>query len=111
MKYGTQKYKTPTVKNTQDPQWDCEVEFDVPEGDAKHLNIEVFDHDMIGKDKSLGTLEMDMADLGNMDKDSGYWFPLSGVKSGQVLLVIVTEQEKHLCLVKDQQVLLRGALW
>merc|ERR1712142_166008 len=34
MKYGTQKYKTPTVKNTQDPQWDCEVEFDVPEGDA-----------------------------------------------------------------------------
>jgi len=86
MKYGTQKYKTPTVKNTQDPQWDCEVEFDVPEGDAKNLNIEVFDHDVIGKDKSLGTLEMDMADLGNMDKDSGYWFPLSGVKSGQVLL-------------------------
>eukprot|EP00092_Neocalanus_flemingeri_P025254 GFUD01027386.1.p1 GENE.GFUD01027386.1~~GFUD01027386.1.p1 ORF type:complete len:4003 (+),score=946.67 GFUD01027386.1:1015-12009(+) len=86
IKYGTQKYKTPTAKNTQDPQWDCEVEFDVPEGDAKDLNIEVFDHDKIGKDKSLGKLDMNIADLGNMDKDSGYWFPLTGVKSGQLLL-------------------------
>jgi len=86
IKYGTQKYKTPTVKNSQDPQWDCEVEFDVPEGDSRNLNIEVFDHDKIGKDKSLGKLDMDIADLANMDKDSGSWFPLTGVKSGQILL-------------------------
>merc|ERR1711915_879464 len=86
IKYGTQKYKTPTVKNTLKPQWNCEVEFDYPEKDAKNLNIEVFDHDTIGKDKSLGKLDMDMGDLSNMDENSGYWFPLTGVKSGQVLL-------------------------
>merc|ERR1711874_655699 len=47
LSYGKQTEKTKVVKNSQEPQWNHEVEFDVTEGK---------------------------------------WFPLSGVKSGKVLL-------------------------
>ena len=39
---------------TQEPAWDCEVDFTVPEGEERAVNIEVFDADKFGKDKSLG---------------------------------------------------------
>ena len=86
MKYGTQKYKTPTIKNSQNPRWDCEVEFDFPDGDSSAVNIEVFDEDLLGKDKSLGKVNVDMNDLDNLASPHGQWFPLEGVKLGQVLL-------------------------
>ena len=45
--------------------------------------IEVFDKDKLGKDKSLGKVEISGDDL---DSKEAIWFPLTGVKSGQVLL-------------------------
>ncbi len=39
---------------SQEPVWDCEVDFTVPDGQEKAVNIEVFDADKFGKDKSLG---------------------------------------------------------
>ena len=86
MRHGSQEYKTPTVKNSQDPQWDAEVEFDIPDGDDSKIHIKIFDEDTVGKDKPMGSLDVDLADLANMNPDEGYWFPLEGVKSGQVLL-------------------------
>ena len=50
------------------------------------MTIEVFDSDKIGKDKSLGKLDLDIQDLLNNDDDQGNWYPLQGVKSGQILL-------------------------
>ena len=47
------------------------------------FRIEVFDSDKIGKDKSLGTIEISQEDL---NSDSPQWFPLKGVKSGEILL-------------------------
>ena len=88
IKYGSQKFKTPTVKNSLEPEWDAEVEFDFPEGDEKTIKIEVFDEDKFSPDTSLGTVELSTDDLANMDPESGYWYPLSGpgVKSGEILL-------------------------
>merc|ERR1712013_592310 len=86
LKYATQKYKTPTEKNTQEPKWDYHANFDVPEGDNRNVSIEVFDSDKIGKDKSLGKVELDLAELVNSDSTEGRWYPLVGVKSGKVLL-------------------------
>ena len=46
--------------------------------------IEVFDADKHGKDKSLGTAEISARDLNNSSVPR--WFPLKGVKSGEILL-------------------------
>ena len=43
----------------------------------------MFDSDKIGKDKSLGTIELNPQDL---NEGSPQWFPLKGVKSGEILL-------------------------
>ena len=86
IRHGSQEYKTPTVKNSQDPQWDAEVEFDIPDGEDSKIHIEIFDEDTVGKDKPMGSIDVDLADLANMNPEEGYWFPLEGVKSGQVLL-------------------------
>ena len=43
----------------------------------------MFDKDKVGKDKSLGKVEISMDDL---DTQEPVWFPLKGVKSGEILL-------------------------
>ena len=45
--------------------------------------MEVFDSDKLGKDKSLGKVEISRADLGSNEP---IWIPLKGVKSGEILL-------------------------
>merc|ERR1711881_49413 len=86
LSYGNQAEKTKVVKNTQEPQWNHEAEFDVPDGNSRTFNLEVFDSDKLGRDKSLGKLALDISDILAMDGSEGNWFPLSGVKSGKVLL-------------------------
>merc|ERR1719209_1762766 len=93
VKYGRQQDKTKVMKNTQEPQWNHETEFDVPDGDSRNFNIEVFDSDKLGKDKSLGKLTMDIIDVLDMDGKDGKWFPLTGVKKGQILLAADFEDE------------------
>ena len=46
-------------------------------------SIEVFDSDRFGKDKSLGTAAIDPESLGNLEPR---WIPLSGAKSGEILV-------------------------
>jgi Ca2+-dependent lipid-binding protein len=73
--FGKQKGKTKTVKNTLEPQWDHHSEFNVPDGNADKILIEVFDADKLGKDKSLGKVEVDVLDI---TADEGRWLPLQG---------------------------------
>ena len=86
LSYASQSHKTPTVKNTQEPKWDFVANFDVPEGDQRNVLVEVFDADKLGRDKPLGKVEIDLADLVNSNDEEGRWYPLTGVKSGKVLL-------------------------
>ena len=83
LKFGKQKEKTNVIKNTLDPQWDFHTNFKVPDGEADTLLIEVFDSDKLGKDKSLGKVEIDVVDLAGSD---GQWFTLQGVKAGEILV-------------------------
>jgi hypothetical protein len=75
LKFGNQKERTDTIKNTLEPQWDHHAEFQVPDGGADKILVEVFDADKLGKDKSLGKAEIDVLDLAAGD---GHWFPLQG---------------------------------
>ena len=43
----------------------------------------MFDADKLGKDKSLGKVEINPRDF---DGKEAKWFPLKGVKSGEILL-------------------------
>ena len=47
------------------------------------FSVEVFDADKLGKDKSLGKVEINPRDF---DGEEAKWFPLKGVKSGEILL-------------------------
>ena len=47
------------------------------------FSVEVFDKDKLGRDKSLGKVEISRDDL---DTNEPVWFPLKGVKSGEILL-------------------------
>ena len=78
LKFGKQKEKTNTLKNTLEPQWDHQAVFNVPDSGADKILVEVFDADKLGKDKSLGKVEVDILDLA---ADEGRWFPLQGKKT------------------------------
>jgi hypothetical protein len=79
LKFGKQKEKTNTIKNTLEPQWDFSTDFKVPDGNCDTLLVEVFDSDKLGKDKSLGKVDINLLDLQDTE---GKWFALQGVKSG-----------------------------
>ena len=65
----------------------------MPDGESRSFNIEVFDADKLGKDKSLGKLNLDITDVLDMDGQDGQWFPLTGVKKGQILLAADFEED------------------
>ena len=75
LKFGKQKEKTNTIKNTLEPQWDHHAAFKVPDNGAEKILIEVFDADKLGKDKSLGKVEIDTLDLAG---NGSHWLPLQG---------------------------------
>ena len=82
LKFGKQKDKTKTIKNTLEPEWVHHTEFKVPDSGADKILVEVFDADKLGKDKSLGKVEVDILDLAGGESR---WFTLQG-KSGEILL-------------------------
>merc|ERR1712013_297107 len=84
--FGKQLQKTKTIRNTSEPEWNHEAEFDVPDGASRNFYIEVFDSDKLGKDKTLGKLNLDITDVLSLADQGGKWFPLTGVKSGELLL-------------------------
>merc|ERR1712048_95810 len=85
--FGRQNKTSPVVKNTQNPEWNYEADFDTPEGKEQNIKIEVFDKDKIGKDKSLGWIDLSLQKVLKMDGNEGHWFNLEGVKSGKILLM------------------------
>merc|ERR1719431_205597 len=85
--YGKQQQKTPVVNNTLEPQWDFTAEFMIPDDGDETIYLEVFDKDRIGKDKSLGSLNLPLVDVLDMDGQEGNWFPLAGSKDGEILLM------------------------
>ena len=82
--YGDKKVKTSPIKNSQNPKWDFEGDIPVEEGGPTIINLEVFDADKLGKDKSLGKTNLDVMDIVHNSPIDDTWVPLDGVKSGKV---------------------------
>ena len=82
--HGDQRFKTPVQKNTQNPEWNIQCPIEVPDGNDRNISIELYDSDKFGKDKFLGNLNMDIAKIMNLGQLDEGWYPLDGVKQGQL---------------------------
>jgi len=86
LSHGNQKFKTDTVKNTQNPEFNYEAEFNVPDSGDGTIKVKLFDADRLGKDKPLGSAVLDVEKVMGAGAVPADWYPLQGVKSGQVLM-------------------------
>jgi Ca2+-dependent lipid-binding protein len=72
------------VKNSQNPVWNHEVFLKVGPGTAPSLDIQILDADQLGRDKPLGQLRLEVADLAENGPLVGQWLPLDNAKSGEI---------------------------
>ena len=83
--YGSQKEKSATMKNSQDPVWHVTGSFDVDEQVATSITFEVFDED-IGKDDFLGKAVVDIHEIFLAKEFVNKWIPLESCESGHILI-------------------------
>jgi Ca2+-dependent lipid-binding protein len=82
--YGNDKIKSKAVKNTQNPEWNFEADIPIDPSGPRVVKVDIFDDDKYGKDKPLGSLDIDIAEIAHNGPHEKSWIPLSGVKSGLV---------------------------
>ena len=82
--YGNDKVKSKAVKNSQNPEWNVTAQIPVDEGTPDSFKIKVFDKDKFGKHKSLGSTEIDVANIVTEQTLQLACIPLDGVKYGQI---------------------------
>ena len=82
--FGKDKFKTKTVKNNHNPEWNHDIKFDVDDETPEEVTLEVFDED-IGKDDALGKATICLREIINHKKVVNQWIELEDVKTGDVL--------------------------
>jgi Ca2+-dependent lipid-binding protein len=68
---GVQKSRTITVENNLNPEWD-EVHYIPVHSEKEKLTLEVMDQETLGKDRSLGAYQLDLAELLQVDSQGLY---------------------------------------
>merc|ERR1712173_198712 len=81
---GKEKFKTETVKNDQNPEWNYTIKFDLTKDTKEEITVEVFDDD-IGKDDRLGDTKIPVRQIIQQRNIVNNWIPLKNCKSGEVL--------------------------
>merc|ERR1711874_716528 len=81
---GKEKFKTETVKNNQNPEWQYTLKFDFAKDTKEEITVEVFDED-IGKDDRLGDTKIPVRQIIQQRNIVNNWIPLKNCKSGEVL--------------------------
>ena len=59
---GKEKFKTATVSNNQNPEWNHTITFDLTKDTEEEMTVEVFDSD-IGKDDRLGDTKISLREI------------------------------------------------
>merc|ERR1712173_532429 len=80
---GKEKFKTETVKNNQNPEWQYTIKFDLTKDTKEEIAVEVFDED-IGKDDRLGDTKIPLREIIQQRNIVNKWIPLKNCKSGEV---------------------------
>merc|ERR1712002_548136 len=80
---GCQKFRSKTVKNSQNPIWDFIVDTDIKKESAEDIKVSVFDED-IGNDDPMGYVFLDINELSNNAIITKKNIPLKNCKSGEI---------------------------
>merc|ERR1712082_424349 len=89
VKIGSESYKSVTIKNNHNPEWQFDSNFILDKNSTEDIIIEVFDED-IGKDDTLGEKCLNIKDILEKQNLFNQWVPLENCKSGDVLLSITS---------------------
>jgi Ca2+-dependent lipid-binding protein len=82
---GDQVFKTKTINNNHNPEWNYNVTLDISEESPDQVILQVFDED-IGKDDELGITYVDLREVVSSMKFTDRWFSLEECKSGEILI-------------------------
>ena len=108
LSHGNQKFRTNTVKNSQNPEWNYDADFNVPDGGDNSIKVNIFDADKVGKDKPLGSVVLPLNDVMSAGMIPPAWYPLVGAKSGQVLMSADFEDLSDRHLTNPERALQEG---
>merc|ERR1712108_110106 len=82
--YGETKLVSPAKSNTNNPEWDFEVDFKVHENHPDNIQIEVMDKDRVGADDSLGSLTINTNSTLGETSEMSFVAKLADSKEGEL---------------------------
>lgn len=88
---GDQNYKSRIILKTLNPLWNQTFEFPISDPNTQVLRIDVFDHDDIGSDDSLGSAVCSFDDL-ILGIEKLIWMRLEGGSEGENITGIVKKE-------------------
>merc|ERR1739838_1025771 len=80
-----EEFKSQTVNNSQDPQWDFSTHISFDKDIDELIEIEVYDED-IGKDDKIGEVKISKTEVLREGGISNKWYKLEKCKSGEILI-------------------------
>merc|ERR1711913_243537 len=83
---GKQSFKSPTIDNNQNPEWNYNVTLELLKDSPEDLTLEVFDEDIVGKDDKMGSTKISLHQIVESKTLVNQWVKLKECKSGEVLI-------------------------
>merc|ERR1712037_117875 len=83
IRLGCDEVRSKTINNNLDPEWQFHTKYNIDETSPTRVEIEVLDDDM-GKDESLGQVNLDISHIRKRGQILNHWLPLAGCKSGEI---------------------------
>ena len=98
LKFKEEKFKSQTVNNSLQPQWNFTTSLSVSESDSHSIEISVFDDDIVGNSYSapqlLGSCSVSLSEaLSELGK--ARWYPLQGARSGKVSILFAFTEDQE----------------
>merc|ERR1711915_599750 len=88
VRYSDIEFRSHTIKNTLEPEWNFSCKFDILNLDEKYIHINVYDDDF-GKDNIEGCYSLSVSDAMSGIPPEGCWYDLVGCKTGKVYVSTV----------------------
>lgn len=85
LKFRGQEFRSKTVRNTINPEWNFSTDLLITEVYDSNINIEVFDDDN-GLDSCEGILTLSLTDAIKKSDEEGRWYSLTNCKHGRIFV-------------------------
>merc|ERR1712088_805646 len=85
IKFRGQEFRSHTVRNTINPEWNFSTDLVISEIFDSNINIEVFDDDS-GLDSCEGILVLSLHDAIKRSSEDGRWYSLTSCKHGRIFV-------------------------